>query len=70
MHTVNQLSKEIVEPRLSGLIRHFLYDQLNPDNVLTSAHVGLNECPRIAGRIKVFNSAVAMFHALSDPSSI
>jgi hypothetical protein len=68
--TVDQLSTEIAEPQLPGLIRRFLYDQLNPDNVLTSADVALHECPRITSKVKVFNSAVATFHAPSDPSGI
>jgi len=68
--TAEQLSVEMAEPRLPALIRRFLYDQIYPNNVLTSAHVALSECPRLTGKLKVFKSAVATFHSPSDPSGI
>ena len=68
--TVDRLAAEIAEPRLPALIRRFLYDQLYPDNIFDSGHIPLNECPVIMGKVRVFNSAVATFHAPSDPSGI
>ena len=52
------------------LIRRFLYDQIYPDNVLSSSEVPLAECPVFDGKIRVHNSALATFHAPSDPSGI
>jgi hypothetical protein len=61
---------EIAKPRLPALIQHFLYNQLYPYNILDSGHVTLNECPVTTGKVKVFSSAVATFHAPSEPSGI
>jgi hypothetical protein len=52
------------------LLRRFLYDQLYPNNVFTSSDIPLSECPSYSGKIRVHNSAVATFHAPSDPSGI
>jgi hypothetical protein len=50
------------------LIRRFLYDQIYPDNVLSVSEVPIAACPSFSGKIRVHNSAVATFHAPSDPS--
>lgn len=70
MCTADQLAAQVAEPRLPALIRRFLYDQINPDNVLTSAHVALHECPRAPKKVMLYHSAVASFHGPSDPSGI
>ncbi|CDO70545.1 hypothetical protein BN946_scf184573.g13 [Trametes cinnabarina] len=57
-------------PTLPSLIRFFLYDQLSPDANMTGEDAGLAACPVFSGRIKVFPSATAIFHAPSDPSGI
>jgi len=64
------LAGEINQPRLPEHIRRFLYDQLYPDSHLTSADVSLNACPIFSGIVSVFSSAVATYHAPSDPSGI
>jgi len=66
--SVARLAAEIQQPTFPTLIRRFLYDQIYPDNVLSSSEVPLSECPSFDGRIRVHNSAVATFHAPSDPS--
>jgi hypothetical protein len=50
------------------LIRRFIYDQIFPDNVFSTLEVPLTACPFFSGKVHVFNSAVATFHAPSDPS--
>ncbi|KAJ7034262.1 hypothetical protein C8F04DRAFT_1210668 [Mycena alexandri] len=60
------LAAHINQPRLPELIRRFLYDQLNPDSDIPSAHVPLDSCPPFSGRLNVFLSAVARFYAPSD----
>jgi len=50
------------------LIRRFLYDQIYPNNVLSSSEVPLSACPSFSGKIRVHSSAIATFSAPSDPS--
>jgi hypothetical protein len=71
-HTRNvaSIAADIQQPRFPILIRRFLYDQLYPDNILSSSDVPLNECPSFTGRIRVHNSAIATFHAPCDLSGI
>lgn len=47
-------------------MRRFLYDQLNPNAVISGNDVLLEQCPNFFGRIYVFHSAVARFFAPSD----
>jgi hypothetical protein len=47
------------------LLRKFLYEQANP-NMVSSADVSLDMCPRFSGSISVFHSAVARYYAPSD----
>ena len=49
-------------------MRRFLYDQLYPNSAITSRLVLPGSLPMIGGRIEVFNSAIATFHAPSDIS--
>jgi hypothetical protein len=55
-------------PTFPALLRRFLYDQVYPDNVLSSSEVPLSTCPLFDGKINVYNSAMATFYAPSDPS--
>jgi hypothetical protein len=64
------LATEIQQPDFPILIRRFLYDQLYPDNILSSSNVPLSECPSYNGRIRVHNSAIATFHGPCDPSGV
>ena len=52
------------------LIRRFLYDQLYPNNLLSSSDVPLRACPSYSGKVRVHSSAVAIFHAPSDQSGV
>jgi hypothetical protein len=70
IRSVEALAAEIQQPRFPSLIRRFLYDQQYPNNVLSSSDVPLAACPTYTGKIRVYNSAVATFHAPSDPSGI
>jgi hypothetical protein len=67
---IDRLATEMHLLYFPTLIRRFLYDQLYPDNILSSSDVPLTECPLFAGRIRVHNSAVATFHGPCDPSGI
>ena len=66
--SVARLTAEIQQPNFPTLIHCFLYDQIYPDNVLSSSEVPLSECPSFNRNIRIHNSAVATFHAPSDPS--
>jgi hypothetical protein len=59
------LAAEIGQPDFKNLLRRFLYDQLHPDSGMD---VPLSACPEFDGKISVFNSATATFHAPSDLS--
>ncbi|KIJ63554.1 hypothetical protein HYDPIDRAFT_92089 [Hydnomerulius pinastri MD-312] len=65
-NTLDDVARDIDQPRLPELTRRFLYDQLNPVAALSSADVELEQCPRVPGPISVFHSAVAQFYAPSD----
>lgn len=64
------LSRTLHIPDLPQLIRRFLYDQLLPNSIESGAEVDLNKCPTFSGIVRIFHSAVATFHAPSDPSGI
>ena len=49
-------------------IRRFLYDQFNPEAVIPGDQVNLDICPILYGRLKVYKSATAVYHAPSDQS--
>lgn len=66
--TVTALAAELDLPAFPSLIRRFLYDQLYPDSVLPASQVSISACPLITDKIRVHNSALAMFYAPSDPS--
>jgi len=55
-------------PELIECIRHYLYDQLNPNAGISGDHVGLCHCPSFKGDIRVFTSALATYYAPSDHS--
>ncbi|KAI0689353.1 hypothetical protein C8T65DRAFT_700267, partial [Cerioporus squamosus] len=67
---LEDLARSLGYSALPSLIRFFLYDQLSPGSEQTGEQAGLNACPVFHGRIKVFPSATAFFHAPSDPASI
>ncbi|KAG1850945.1 hypothetical protein F4604DRAFT_1687040, partial [Suillus subluteus] len=52
------------------LVRWFLFEQSNPDDIRDPTEVPLLEFPHYRGRISVFNSASSTFHAPSDLSGI
>jgi hypothetical protein len=60
------LAAHIKQPRFPDLLRRFLYDQLNPNAVISADNIPLEQCPVFVGRIHVFQSAVARFFAPSD----
>ena len=64
--TLEALSAHIQQPSLPGLLRRFLYDQIHPDGLISSADIALDGCPQFYGRISVFHSAIARFYAPSD----
>ncbi|KAG2053883.1 hypothetical protein BDR06DRAFT_1051613 [Suillus hirtellus] len=68
--SVPALASELHIPHLVDLVRQFLTEQLYPDKELTEVPVSIMDCPHFDGRIRVFNSAVSTFFALSDLSGI
>ncbi|KAG1831429.1 hypothetical protein DFJ58DRAFT_719578 [Suillus subalutaceus] len=68
--TVAALAHEVAVPDLRRLIRHFLFSQLNPDDARNPEDIPAARLPRHEGKLRVFNSAAATFHAPSDPSGI
>lgn len=65
-----QLAHYIRRPRFPELVRRFLYEQLNPEMQDSAFNIPLDQCPDFRGRIYIYNSAVATFHAPSDISGI
>ncbi|KAH9979641.1 hypothetical protein BJV74DRAFT_798277 [Russula compacta] len=63
---LSDLAKHINQPKLPEHIRHFLYDQLNPDSANFGADMPLHECPFFDGHVSVYHSATAHFYAPSD----
>ncbi|KDQ54013.1 hypothetical protein JAAARDRAFT_697367, partial [Jaapia argillacea MUCL 33604] len=61
---------QLQQPDLPKLIQHFLYDQLYSDENLPSSDVPLADCPSFAGRVKIFHSARATFHAPNELSGL
>lgn len=61
----------IGQPDLPDLIRRFLYDQFSPDALICGSDAQLTDCPTL-GRlpVNVYHSAIATYHAPSDPSGI
>ena len=57
-----------IEPYLSNLIQKFIYDQQHPDDCSNSSSVSAH--PPFFGLITIYPSAVATFHAPSNPSGI
>ena len=64
------MADEVNVQDLPSLVRFFLFDQLLADDIHTSDNVLLSACPRFEGRIKIFNSATAIFFTPSDPCGI
>ncbi|KAI9459974.1 hypothetical protein HD554DRAFT_2323915 [Boletus coccyginus] len=55
-------------PELIECIRHYLYDQHNPNAGISGDRVDLCHCPSFEGNIRVFNCASATYFAPSDHS--
>jgi hypothetical protein len=68
--TVPALTDELHIPHLPDLLRHFLFQQLHPDDPHDPSDVPLAECPLYLSKIAVFNSASSQFYAPSDLSGI
>ncbi|KAF9229848.1 hypothetical protein BS17DRAFT_675707, partial [Gyrodon lividus] len=57
-------------PDLPNYLWHFLFDQLNMDNGISSKDICLSDCPTFTSSLKIFNSATAVFVSPSGPSGI
>ncbi|KDQ59819.1 hypothetical protein JAAARDRAFT_192277 [Jaapia argillacea MUCL 33604] len=66
--TTARVAAFLHQPTLPILIRHFLFDQIYPDDELTSADVDLDDCPNFAGKVSIHYSARATFYAPNEPS--
>ncbi|KAF8836924.1 hypothetical protein BDN67DRAFT_991964 [Paxillus ammoniavirescens] len=67
---VQLLAVELNIPNLQDHIQMFLYQQQHPDEECNPEDIPRVDCPVYNGKISVFNSASAMFYALSDISGI
>jgi hypothetical protein len=61
------IAAEIEQPELPNLIRQFIYDQQHSDD---DSNASIPDLPMFYGKITIYPSAVAMFHAPSDTSGI
>ncbi len=61
------LEQHLQYTELHELVRRFLYDRLFPNTRASGATVPLDHCPQFEGPVSVFHSAVAVYHAPSDP---
>jgi hypothetical protein len=61
----DDIATEIEQPDFSHLIRLFIYDQEHPDS---NSDISLTALPKFYGKITIYPSAVATFHAPSDIS--
>jgi len=59
--------QKIEQPDFSHLIRLFIYNQEHPDS---SSDISLTALPTFYGKITIYPSAVATFHAPSNISGI
>lgn len=57
-------------PSLVELIRRFLFDQLHRNDDNAGVAQSLDDCPPFSQNVYVHNSAEAVYHAPSDPSSV
>ncbi|KIK20652.1 hypothetical protein PISMIDRAFT_105422, partial [Pisolithus microcarpus 441] len=64
------LTDELCIPNLLDLVQAFLIRQLYPEDTCDPTEIPYLEYPRYKGRISIYNSAISMFYALSDPSGI
>ncbi|KAF8326760.1 hypothetical protein F5887DRAFT_899548 [Amanita rubescens] len=57
-------------PSLPSLISRFLYSQENPELDVPLNDIPLSQCPRYTGKVFIYASAVATYHAPSDTPGI
>jgi len=67
---VDDITQCTNHPTLSILIHQFLYEQLNPDSSKSATAINVSICPPFSGKLKVFQSAVAIYFAPSNISGI
>ena len=68
--TVVALGAELQIPRLRDVLQRFLFQDTHNDDPRDPNEIPLHECPLFEGRVKVYNSATAVFFAPSDISGI
>ena len=61
---------EIEQPDIHILIQQFIYERQHPDHVSEDSSASVSALPTFYGKITIYPSAVAMFHAPSDISGI
>jgi hypothetical protein len=61
------IAAEIEQPNFPDLIRQFIYDQQQPDDVSIAS---ISDLPMFYGKTTIYSSALATFHAPSDISGI
>ncbi|KAF8884399.1 hypothetical protein CPB84DRAFT_1816950 [Gymnopilus junonius] len=66
----DSLSHYLNIPHLHTSISCFLYEQLHPDDDTPLDNIPQDQCPHVEGKVWVYPSAVATYHAPSDRSGI
>ena len=61
------IAAEIEQPNFSDLIQQFIYNQQHSDY---ASDLSVSALPTFYGKITVYPSAIAMFHASNDISGI
>ncbi|KAF8873810.1 hypothetical protein CPB84DRAFT_1817967 [Gymnopilus junonius] len=69
-HHPDSLSHYLNIPHLHTSISCFLYEQLHPDDDTPLDNIPQDQCPHVEGKVRVYPSAVATYHAPSDRSGI
>ncbi|KAF8064835.1 hypothetical protein FPV67DRAFT_1419226, partial [Lyophyllum atratum] len=67
---INSLATHIKQPDLPELTSRFLYNQLHPDADIPAVQLSRDQLPVIHSKVRIFNSARAVFYAPSDLSGI
>jgi len=64
---LEDIAAEIEQPEFPNLIRQFIYNQQHSDNV---SNASISDLPMFHGKITIYSSVLATFHAPSDISGI
>ncbi|GLB41297.1 hypothetical protein LshimejAT787_0905120 [Lyophyllum shimeji] len=67
---IHALAAHVKQPDLPELASRFLYNQLHPDADIPATQLPRHQLPVINSKVRIFNSARAVFYAPSDLSGV